>query len=532
MPAGYPVGGSSGFPMDWLNTIQVTVTLTSGRSESLPISRSSKVGTWRLKHRNPLYFSRLVTADARILSDPVQTLKAAGRASRWWPAHRKTETSVNWRRLCSQVLWGRWSCYTGFRGDSSVVQDQRGVQQVRGTEAAFSAILQDGSVVTWGEPFHGGDSSAVQDQLRSVQQIQVTGSAFAAILEDGLVVAWGNEGEGGNSSSVQHQLRNVQQIQVTGSAFAAILEDGLVVAWGNEGEGGNSSSVQHQLRNVQQFQATPKAFAAILEDGPVVTWGTPQFGGDALQSKIGWGAFNIFRPLRGYVHKYLTLCLYPIPLAREEHCWQRALGWGANGWERGERRKGCWKKSWKCLELLKGQWKESHAHYNVVLRHGFLVSYSFLSWRVRWEPAPNKLKDDEEKKTTVQILLRSWKLALLLHGAIQNPVVTAPLSEMSWAKCGTFMPPVVHSPPSRDMARLLHGGIQNMVVTALHYKMRWQGCRSAAEGSAWTSSSSSWLTGSLMLKCWNSMKWLDICCAEAEKSESAGWGNPTVSQSS
>ena len=64
------------------------------------------------------------------------------------------------------------------------------MQQVRGTEAAFSAILQDGSVVTWGEPFHGGDSSAVQDQLRSVQQIQVTGSAFAAILEDGLVVAW------------------------------------------------------------------------------------------------------------------------------------------------------------------------------------------------------------------------------------------------------------------------------------------------------------------------------------------------------
>ena len=85
---------------------------------------------------------------------------------------------------------------------------------------------------------------------------------------------------------------------------------------------------------------------------------------------------------------------------------------------------------------------------------------------------------------------------------------------------------------SRDMARLLHGAIQNMVVTALHYKMRWQGCRSAAEGSAWTSSFSSWPTGSLMLKCWSSMKWLDICCAEAEKSESAGWGNPTVSQSS
>ena len=58
---------------------------------------------------------------------------------------------------------------------------------------AFAAILEDGSVVTWGDADCGGDSSAVRDQLRGVQQIQATHlRAFAAILEDGSVVTWGD----------------------------------------------------------------------------------------------------------------------------------------------------------------------------------------------------------------------------------------------------------------------------------------------------------------------------------------------------
>ena len=62
--------------------------------------------------------------------------------------------------------------------------------QVEATGWAFAAILGDGSVVTWGDDRHGGDSSAVRDQLKTVQQIQATnaliddGGAFAAILAD------------------------------------------------------------------------------------------------------------------------------------------------------------------------------------------------------------------------------------------------------------------------------------------------------------------------------------------------------------
>ena len=74
--------------------------------------------------------------------------------------------------------------------------------------AAFAAILADGSVVTWGHPDLGGDSSAVQDQLRNVQQVHGTSgaysAAFDAILADGSVVTWGHPGS--DSSAMQDKL--------------------------------------------------------------------------------------------------------------------------------------------------------------------------------------------------------------------------------------------------------------------------------------------------------------------------------------
>ena len=84
------------------------------------------------------------------------------------------------------------------------------MQQISGTDRAFAAILADGSVVTWGDPNDGGDSSRVQDQLRNVQQISGTDRAFAAILADGSVVTWGDLGFGGDSSRVQDEFNYLQ----------------------------------------------------------------------------------------------------------------------------------------------------------------------------------------------------------------------------------------------------------------------------------------------------------------------------------
>ena len=55
------------------------------------------------------------------------------------------------------------------------MQDQlRNVEEVKGTDGAFTALLADRSVVTWGHPHSGGDSSAVQNQVKGVQHVEAT----------------------------------------------------------------------------------------------------------------------------------------------------------------------------------------------------------------------------------------------------------------------------------------------------------------------------------------------------------------------
>eukprot|EP00439_Symbiodinium_sp_Y106_P022733 s1164_g2.t2 len=205
------------------------------------------------------------------------------------------------------------------------------------TASAFAAVLGDGSLVSWGNPNSGGDSSSVQhrllnvrqvsathgafaallgdgsvDRLSKVSQIKATGFAFAAMLHDGSVVTWGDSDYGGDSSSVKDDLQNVQEIlgslrsaniavfiggdcktvqgqlrdvreirAARGGAFAAVLGDGSVVAWGSSRHGGDNSSARDQLRNVKQLRSSHGAFAAILADGSVLTWGRADDGGDS-----------------------------------------------------------------------------------------------------------------------------------------------------------------------------------------------------------------------------------------------------------
>ena len=104
------------------------------------------------------------------------------------------------------------------------------MKRLQATSFAFAAILEDGSVVTWGSADHGGDSSAVRGQLKGVQQIQATTGAFAAILKDGSAVTWGDVDDGADSSAVRDEVC---------SRFKP--GDGSVVV-------GNSSAVRDQLK--------------------------------------------------------------------------------------------------------------------------------------------------------------------------------------------------------------------------------------------------------------------------------------------
>ncbi len=112
------------------------------------------------------------------------------------------------------------------------------------TVSAFAALRQDGTVVTWGDPSAGGDSSEVQDDLRDVVSVSASNAAFAALRQDGTVVTWGDPGAGGDSSEVQSDLYNVVEISSSFGAFAALREDGSVVTWGETSSGGDNTKIK------------------------------------------------------------------------------------------------------------------------------------------------------------------------------------------------------------------------------------------------------------------------------------------------
>ena len=127
--------------------------------------------------------------------------------------------------------------------------DTRASLDVLGQQAQIALGVGRGSLRSpGGEDLHGprtieqaglrtGDMLALQ-----LRQVQVFGSrqspALAAMLGDGSVVTWGDPGRGGDSSAVQGQLRNVQHIQASAGAFAALLGDGSFVTWGDSDSGG------------------------------------------------------------------------------------------------------------------------------------------------------------------------------------------------------------------------------------------------------------------------------------------------------
>ena len=62
----------------------------------------------------------------------------------------------------------------------------------------FVVVLNNGIVVTLGEPKEGGDITSVQSLLNhNVKDICSTKSAFAAVLQNGSIVTWGHRTYGG-----------------------------------------------------------------------------------------------------------------------------------------------------------------------------------------------------------------------------------------------------------------------------------------------------------------------------------------------
>ena len=198
--------------------------------------------------------------------------------------------------------------YRGALGNSTTASRNIWVSG-SGTEfpnqGAFAALKADGSVVTWGSSFYGGDSTAVASSLSSgVTAVYSTSTAFAALKADGSIVSWGNAYGGGNSAAVASNLSTgVAAVYTTESAFAALKADGSVVTWGVANQGGNSTSVASSLSSgVTAVYSNQKAFAALKADGSIVTWGDSNEGGDstAVASSLSSGVTAVYSNLNAF----------------------------------------------------------------------------------------------------------------------------------------------------------------------------------------------------------------------------------------
>ena len=158
------------------------------------------------------------------------------------------------------LLSGRSVSLEAFQ-DESVDELKRRAQRTlavgRGRLLNSSGELLDGAATLEESRLQSGDRLTLQ-----LSRVHVCGNdaAFAAILGDGSVVTWGNSSCGGGSAVLDRQ-----QIQATSESLTC----------GDAEHCRNSSAVQHQLKDAQQIQATACAFAAILGDRSVATLTQP-----------------------------------------------------------------------------------------------------------------------------------------------------------------------------------------------------------------------------------------------------------------
>jgi alpha-tubulin suppressor-like RCC1 family protein len=178
------------------------------------------------------------------------------------------------------------------------------------------ALLQDGTVMSWGENANGqlGDGTRTErysptsvKNLTNVKGVAAGSEYGLALLTDGTVMAWGAnfQGQLGNGTNARStipvavcapapepcpgsRLSGVKAIAAGETHSLALLEDGSVVAWGNNADGelgdgsNNGSTVPVPVADLGAVQAIAAgegySLALLASDGTVMAWGKNKDG--------------------------------------------------------------------------------------------------------------------------------------------------------------------------------------------------------------------------------------------------------------
>ena len=174
------------------------------------------------------------------------------------------------------------------------------VGSIHATGSAFAVQCCNGSVLAWGNPLFGGDTTSVKSDLdcSMIEHITTSQYAFAAIVKGRRsIIVWGAVNMFGLAIQLpdhvdrQVKLYGVLRIVSTSAAFVALLGNHTVTAWGDCMCGGDITSVADDLkRSVETVYANYGAFVAKLSEGRgIVVWGDRDCGGylePELQTEI------------------------------------------------------------------------------------------------------------------------------------------------------------------------------------------------------------------------------------------------------
>ena len=86
------------------------------------------------------------------------------------------------------------------------------------------------------------DLKAILLNKGTAYKIFSTANAFCAVLDDGSVHTWGRQADGGQKPVLPVGVK-VKSVFSTDYAFCAILDDGRVHTWGDEGHGGQQPAI-------------------------------------------------------------------------------------------------------------------------------------------------------------------------------------------------------------------------------------------------------------------------------------------------
>lgn len=152
--------------------------------------------------------------------------------------------------------------------DSTVTITPRTVAAIVGNERAFAALLNDGSLITWGDQDWGGVTPTLADG-KTFTSLTASQQGFSAFFEGG-VLAWSQSMPEGKTVALP-QGKSIALLAATREAFAACFDDGSLQCWGVADCGGTTPYLFR--KKVTALTSNDHAFTALLEDGTLHAWG-------------------------------------------------------------------------------------------------------------------------------------------------------------------------------------------------------------------------------------------------------------------